>query len=509
MDHDKLVKSQLAWILSICLLILVLVFFNINYGTLKSYGRFFGGEMPLAGPTPSDLMGATSSIPPSQTSMPAGPTPPSTSSVPSSITPTAPTTVGKPPAGITPTEATSSGSGDVKPWPSTCDEQCPIITVYCNAETYCKSGSACADPPPKCAIHLSKDMCSLFDFTDGQQITGEDFRTITQCQREGVPEDPNYVSRCCAIRHEYAHLCDPRDWSESKERCTEVFAENYEHVCIMETINFFCGGEPPRWSDQTCKDLCKDAERRAYIKIWDACMCLQLFKTYYTHYPINSNDCCECYKKCLDFDKAIGLIPPACVRDGWLNSPDKYCDSIAGGSAPHGCDYYGGDPKFNPDGCFKCPPDYPNGVYEVVEDMPKSEKDKQELIDKKCESKGYSKGKILFSYKAPPPLGGSTDAVKYCCNRCPPKYPLGPHEFAQPCKRTDNATLMEELANKGCEYEHGKGSKGKVISNTTASCYLCLPSEALQDVCRTHPDSCFPLCSDGRGGFEYCCSEVK
>gem|GEM_PF-3112348 len=245
-------------------------------------------------------------------------------------------------------------------WPPTCDERCPEITVECESMGEMFGSIAIADWET-CTMTIIHQICELFGFEYGDVITidGSEFRARTQCQNPNF-DDYSDVKGCCIVRHEYAHLCDPRKITNtSKDKCSEVFAENSEHTCILETANYFCGGENPRWDEDECRKLCKNAEDFAYGKIWDACMCNQIVNVRYGG-SATSEDCCWCIQECNDLKRAHSLTPEVCIAKCWIDDskvPD-FCNSLSSKDS-HFCNYYGGPIDFNPEKeC--CPPkDFP------------------------------------------------------------------------------------------------------------------------------------------------------
>lgn len=259
-------------------------------------------------------------------------------------------------------------------WPSTCDSVCPKINVRCltDDELEKKCGSrdvlACVEAST-CTMYLSNSMCALSGLKDGEVYDGPTFREKTQCQKEGVPESKDYVDKCCSVRHEYAHLCDPQRPLPHREelpgmRCGETFAQNVEQACRNTTIDYFCSGANPRWSDVTCRASCQDAQSRVYTKIWDACMCNRAMQlpggggSGVWGVEISQDQaksvCCSCLQECQDPNRARNLAPSSCINRGFINfeiaTAKYYCDSEA--KAAHGCSFYFPSVQtFNPREC--------------------------------------------------------------------------------------------------------------------------------------------------------------
>lgn len=241
-------------------------------------------------------------------------------------------------------------------WPPSCSATCPNVFVDCKTdaeiERDCGKGAwACAEKG--CYLHIPNSICDTMGiprnkFPAVNVYRFDKFQQISQCQRAGLSPDSSYIDKCCALRHELAHICD-RNYDRSKPG-KEVFAENAETKCRDATTQYYCGGNPPRWNEATCKQSCRTAEARAYDRLWDTCMYGRtLGKT-----RASTAICCECTKSCQDAVAAKNQVPKVCQK--WFGQINKAnaCRSNSVTGAGHSCNYYGLSGSFNP--CTSCGP---------------------------------------------------------------------------------------------------------------------------------------------------------
>ena len=262
----------------------------------------------------------------------------------------------------------SVGSGGSNPFPGVCD-RCPTVTVNCGVTM--PPGTAAQSSPESCSIDLTQEMCDLQGFASGPYSPGG-FQAQNQCQAglKASGSIKGYADKCCSIRHEYAHICDPRylpGGPNPKSQCTEQFAENSENQCENDVINSACSNPGALTDDQRsqCSSFCDWQVTRSITKIWDSCMCGQQVAEDPTGgFPahLNSDACCGCYNSCNNPGAAKALMPSACSnypnwQQGLEGSVKSACDTLASGSgAPdanggHGCGHYGGPSNFKASAC--------------------------------------------------------------------------------------------------------------------------------------------------------------
>ena len=244
-------------------------------------------------------------------------------------------------------------SSEEDPFPKTCNVG-EKIHVYCFSE----GASALILPPGSedpFKMMLSPSLCKGSGLCqksgpDGTPqgdclVSHEEFREQTQCQGHVTDsEDSESIENCCSARHEYAHICDADVTTrcEKTYRCAEQVAEKTENYCQQKTLEYYCGGENPRWSDKDnhrCNAVCGNYLFQAMTKVWDACMCAKAVKS---DKGVSLEECCSCTEE-IKPERVLDLLPESC-RKTYPNtdSIDEFIqvNRLRFSSSVHGCSYY-------------------------------------------------------------------------------------------------------------------------------------------------------------------------
>ena len=249
------------------------------------------------------------------------------------------------------------------PFPSTCDMD-KKIHVYCFDQTAdsapCVGACAMNMPTEKndpLKMFLSTEICKSTNMCgdsgpDGAPqsdctMSQDEFRDKTQCQGHiADTDDGSGLMNCCAVRHEYSHLCDSLGTKHcgKTEACGETIAEKVQAYCVQNTLEYYCGGVMPRWNDSDnhrCKKACGAALYQAKGKVWDACMCNQALKS---SSGVTGDQCCGCASEVEDKERVWNLLPPSCRKE-YPNPDSLPTDSkvdLWNGfiKSTHDCNYY-------------------------------------------------------------------------------------------------------------------------------------------------------------------------
>jgi hypothetical protein len=219
--------------------------------------------------------------------------------------------------------------------------------------------SACANRK-ECKITLSNEQCKSIGLKENskQKISHNEFRSISQCQNSNIYDEENgfHPVSCCIVRHEYAHICDPRpiDEPHPKNKCSETYADNYAvDVCMRETVDYYCKPSDPnipyptqRWPYSACRGACTDAFAMASLKILDACLCSKIAGS--DKKNVDANDCCNCARECLNVNRLKKLLPSSC---GMYMTDIPLTDYCLGKAESVDCRYFGGPSNFTRCNC--------------------------------------------------------------------------------------------------------------------------------------------------------------
>lgn len=243
------------------------------------------------------------------------------------------------------------------PFPPKCEDRCPKITINCIPSEQ----DAFQWSPGTCEISVSAHVCQALGLCSGSvvgadgsyscQMTHDQFRDLNQCQAAGQHSATD-AYRCCQLRHEYGHLCDPNLRGEDTMMCTEVYAENLDWQCMSNVVSQFCSGaNSGTWPPQDCLDFCTRLLKRTATKVWDACMCANAVACS----PISGAKCCACKDECKKPGRVWNALPPTCrsVLGSESNIFDSTIAPLCEGmpTGPHGCNYW--NDSLPPD--FQCP----------------------------------------------------------------------------------------------------------------------------------------------------------
>lgn len=250
---------------------------------------------------------------------------------------------------VTPSPLPTPSQSPSSQWPPDCATTCPKgINVQCLSnealERQCGIPAPCAKLGG-CTVYLSNDDCRSFGVTSGT-LPLDRFKQAFQCQGNPAITDFNSIIVCCSLHHEMYHAC-------SKEGarplgCEERNARHYDKTCVDQTIQYLCGGTPPRWDAGSCRYMCHESLGQSVLALWDNCICNAQLAHTQCGASFNFNSCCNCTSACQDPSRVTGMLPPVC--SGLLGLPGNSdiikeikegCNSMWEGA--HGCSYYTGE----------------------------------------------------------------------------------------------------------------------------------------------------------------------
>lgn len=235
-------------------------------------------------------------------------------------------------------------------WPKISSEsQCKAVSVKCITKediiTTHKRLAGASSHAETCSMTLSKEMCHVFGMKSGQKFSAAAFKNKTQCNGltdERINSDNNYFladysNNCCTVRHEFAHLMQPK-WMHANTALTEQDADYIGYHCNMNNFVRYCGtGTKNEQRKEQCREFYRLIAFRIGGYLYDGCIAKKI-----DAHPesLTKAQCGSCESDCAKSGKFQELLPQFLGVSINQIAQRDFCLSKGDQGQGHGCDYY-------------------------------------------------------------------------------------------------------------------------------------------------------------------------